>query len=334
MVGGLEQMSYALAKEFQRNVDTTLIAWGKSQKYLPIFLPYAFLKALYLIPRRKITHLHLGDGLLSPFGLLLKKIFGIKTSITIAGLDITFDFPGYQMIVPKCVASMDKIVCISNATLEECLKRGVPREKCVVIPCGVYPEDWLMKAERKDLELITHMSLQNKKILITVGRLVKRKGVYWFIEHVLSKLGNEYIYFIIGSGPEKERINALIRKLQLGDRVKLLGKIPNEDLKVVYNTADLFIMPNIKVDNNVEGFGIVAVEASSTGLPIIGSDMEGISDAVIQNKTGILTNSGDTASFIKLIKQNKNFKRSQVSRMVKEYYSWENVGKSYMKFLS
>ncbi|MGH7204355.1 MAG: hypothetical protein ACREHC_07965, partial [Candidatus Levyibacteriota bacterium] len=89
MIGGLEQLSYALAKEFKRNTNTTLITWGKSQKYLPFFLPFAFLKTVYLIPTKKITHLHLGDALLAPLGLLLKYMFGIKTSVTVAGLDIT-----------------------------------------------------------------------------------------------------------------------------------------------------------------------------------------------------------------------------------------------------
>src|ERR1700734_2865013 len=90
MVGGLEKLSYALAKEFSQQTDTTVITWGKSQRYLPYFILVAFIKSLYLIPAKKIDHIHIGDGLLSPLGLALKAFFGIKTSITIAGLDITF----------------------------------------------------------------------------------------------------------------------------------------------------------------------------------------------------------------------------------------------------
>src|SRR5437867_1040658 len=187
MVGGMEQLSFALAKEFSQQVHTTLITWGKSQKYLPYFICIAFFKALYLIPRKKIDHLHIGDGLLSPLGLLLKKIFGIKTTITIAGLDITFTFPGYQFIIPKCIARMDKVICISNATLKECIKRGIPKEKCIMIPCGVYPEALSVQADRSDLEQILGKKIASKKVMITVGRLVKRKGVYWFVQHVFPK---------------------------------------------------------------------------------------------------------------------------------------------------
>lgn len=328
MVGGMEKLSFALAKEFTKNVDTTLITWGKSQKYLPYFLPYAFLKSLYIIPIKRINHLHIGDALLSPLALVLKKIFHIKTTVTVAGLDITWNFPGYQLLVPKCVAQLDKVFCISNATLEECVKRGIPREKCIMIPCGVYPEDFIVKATRSDLEKIVGEKLTDKKVLITVGRLVKRKGVYWFIENVLPKLDKNIIYLVIGDGPERERIVELIHKLNFENRVKLLGKIPDKDLKIIYNTADLFIMPNIKVDNNIEGFGIVAIEASSTGLPVIASNLEGMKDSIIQNRTGILINDSKPIEMLNAIKT-VSLSKDMVKKITLNNYSWGNIGFKY-----
>jgi glycosyltransferase involved in cell wall biosynthesis len=333
MVGGLEKLSYALAKEFSEQTNTTLITWGKSQKYLPFFIFVAFIKALYLIPTKKIDHIHIGDGLLSPLGLLLKKMFGIKTSITIAGLDITFDFPGYQLIVPSCVSQLDKIICISESTRKECLKRSIPKEKCFVIPCGVYPEDWEINATRNDLEKIVKDTISNKKILITVGRLVERKGVYWFIKNVLPELSRDTLYLVIGDGEEKDRIKELIEKLHLEKRVLLLGKISDDELKIIYNTADLFVMPNIKVNNNIEGFGIVAIEASSAGLPVIASDMEGISSAVIDKKTGRLVKSMDAKRFVEVIGDTNNFHKKLVAQTTKENYSWKAIGMKYMNIL-
>lgn len=333
MIGGLEKLSYALAKEFSKKQQTTLITWGKSQKYLPYFIPLAFFKACFFIPMKHITHMHLGDALLAPLGLLLKILFNIKTSITVAGLDITFNFPGYQLIIPTCVAQLDTIICISDATLEECIKRGIPRNKCVVIPCGVYPKEISIKATRNDLEKIIKKDLTNKKILITVGRLVKRKGVYWFIENVLPKLNNNSIYLVIGDGPEKERIRKLIRKMHFTQRVLLLGKISDKKLYLVYKTADLFIMPNIKIDNNIEGFGIVAIEASSMGLPVIASNMEGISNAVINNQTGKLVESGESEQFVHAIDTANLLKKKDVANITKKNYSWEEIGKKYIHVL-
>lgn len=330
MVGGMEKLSYALAKEFSEQTETTLITWGKSQKYLPYFIVMAFIKSLYLIPIKKIDHIHIGDGLLSPLGLALKTLFGIKTTITIAGLDITFDFPGYQLIVPRCVAKLDKVICISSSTRDECINRSIQKEKCVVIPCGVYPEDWRVKAKRKDLEKIVGMTVTNKKVLITVGRLVKRKGVYWFIENVMPKLDKDVMYLVIGDGPEREWIIDLVKSLFLQDRVFLLGKVSDKKLKIIYNTADLFIMPNIHVDNNIEGFGIVAIEASSAGLPVIASDMEGISSAVMNGRTGRLVESMRPRQFVNAINNTDDFKRQEVSRTTKKNYSWNKIGEEYI----
>jgi glycosyltransferase involved in cell wall biosynthesis len=202
-----------------------------------------------------------------------------------------------------------------------------------VIPCGVYPEKFIVKADRPDLEKITGENLKNKKVLITVGRLVRRKGVYWFIEHVLPKLSKNIVYFVIGDGPEKERIHELIKKLQLEKYAHLLGKISDHDLKIMYATSDFFIMPNIKVDNNIEGFGIVAIEASSAGLPVIASNMEGITSAVIHNKTGKLVESMNSQQFITAIHATNIFDKKTVSQITKEHYSWEEIGKQYMNVM-
>lgn len=332
MVGGMEKLGFALAKEFSRNTDTTLITWGKSQKYLPLIIPLFFLKALYLIPAKKITHIHLGDALLSPLGLLLKILFNLKVTTTVCGLDITYKFPPYQFIVPKCVKRLDKVICISNATLKECTKRGIPADKCIVIPCGVYPGEFLVNASRKDLEKITGKKLTGKKVIITVGRLVERKGVYWFIKNVFPKLDKNIIYLIIGDGPDKQKIANIIKKINAEDRIFLLGKVSDSELKIIYNTSDLFVMPNIPVKGDIEGFGIVALEAASGGIPIVATKTEGIIDAL----RGLNTN------FLQVEPLNKEEFVKQTNKVIKSFkkltgrektdnilYSWNNISKNY-----
>lgn len=331
-VGGMEKVSFALANEFSKRVDTTIISWGKSQKYLPYFLLAALVKSIFLIPSKKIDHIHLGDALLSPLGLFLKIFFKIKTTVTVHGLDITFKFLPYQFIVPKCVARLDKIICNSNATLVECIKRGIPKDKCTVIPWGVYPEEFKVEATRKDLERIVGENLNGKKVIITVGRLIERKGVYWFIKNVFVNLPKNTIYLVIGEGKERERIKKLIKDLNLLDRVLLLGKIAEQDLKVVYNTSDLFVMPNIRVNDDMEGFGVVAIEAASAGLNVIGSNIEGIGDALIGNKTGVLIEPSDSKVWIQKVTDLLSIgaPESRLSVFVKNNYSWNEICKRYI----
>ncbi len=332
MVGGMEKVSYALIKELSKKIKLTSLTWGGSQKYLPILLPYFFLKSLFIIPRKHITNIHLGDGLLAPLGLILKYIFNVRCTVTVHGLDVTYMLLPYQLVVPWSISKMDKVICVSDATKDECIKRGIAKEKCVVIPNGVYPNDYSIKTDKKDLENIVKTNLENKKVIVTVGRLVQRKGVYWFIKNVFLKLNKNYIYLVIGDGPDKEKIKELINSLKLNERILMLGKLSDQNLKIIYNTTDLMVLPNIKVKGDIEGFGIVAIEASSTGLPVIASSIEGLKDAVVNGKNGYLV-SPDSESFIKILNSEINLNKVLIKRFINDNYSWEKITDYYFEIL-
>ena len=333
-VGGMEKVSYCLGEELKKKVDTKIIAWGKSQKWLPYFLPKAFFEALIIIYRDGITNIHLGDGLLAPLGLLLKAITGKKVTVTIHGLDITYKNSLYQLVVPWCVSKLDKVICVSEATLKECVKRGIPKEMSTVIHWGIYPEEYKISATRADLENIAGRDLDGKKVIITVGRLVKRKGVYWFIDNVLPKLDHNFVYLIIGDGPERARIEDLIKTLNLKDRALLLGRVSDHDLKIIYNTADIFVMPNIEVEGDIEGFGIVAMEAASTGMLIVASYVDGMKD-LLNEKVGIpVKERVDFAPRIKKAlkdrEQNSNISKN-VASYIQDNFSWTSIREEYIK---
>src|SRR5690606_24673528 len=105
--GGMEKVSFSLVQEFKKNTNLNLISWGRSQKYLPVVLPYFLIKSIYLITTKKIDRIHLGDALLSPIGVLLSKTFNIPISVTVHGLDITYQLTPYQFLIPKCLAQLD-----------------------------------------------------------------------------------------------------------------------------------------------------------------------------------------------------------------------------------
>jgi glycosyltransferase involved in cell wall biosynthesis len=329
-IGGMEKVSYDLSMELSKKVPTTIISWGGSQKWLFYFLPKAFFQSLFYIPSKKITNIHLADGLLAPLGLALKIITRRKVTVTVHGLDITYKNKLYQAIIPYCLSKLDKIVCISSATQKECIARGVPTNKCTVIPWGVYPNEFKIKATRKALEKIAGVELKNKKVLITIGRLVKRKGVSWFIENVMPKLGPNYIFLVAGDGPERPDIQNVIKAHNLQDRVILLGKVSDLDKKILYNTADVFVMPNIKVEGDIEGFGIVAIEASSVGLPVIASKSEGIEDAVITNKTGLLYEPESIEDFLSKFSKTNLFSKESIKKYVEERFGWSKIAEGYL----
>ena len=100
-------------------------------------------------------------------------------------------------------------------------------------------------------------------------------------------------------------------------------------LKLLYNSADLFIMPNISVHGNMEGFGIVAIEAGSCGLPVITSGIEGIKDAVINSKNGWIVGEKNIDGFVKKIKS-KKLNSKKIKKFVRDNFDWKKITRRYL----
>jgi glycosyltransferase involved in cell wall biosynthesis len=283
--------------------------------------------------------------LLAPLGFAL-KVFRKPVAITIHGLDITYKSKIYQFLIPRCIKRCSKIICISNATKEECIKRGIAEEKIAVIPDGVSDEFYLNASKAAMLAKVADklkLNLSGKKILLSVGRLVERKGIHWFVEKVIPQIlekGRDFVYLVVGEGLFREEIKGIIAKKGLEEHVLMLGRVDDETLKVLYNVADIFIMPNIPVEGDMEGFGVVALEASSCSLPVVASNLEGIKDAVKDGKNGLLIEPYNVASFsgtiIKLLEDNAE--RLEFGKSAREFtlenYSWEKIGEKYRQVYS
>ena len=337
ITGGMQNQSYNLIENFKKiNKETFTVINRKGNKYLLLFLPYAYFKVRSLIRKHGITHLHLGDGMMAIIGARLKRKTGVKTAITIHGLDITFMNKIYQRLIPKRVNELDTIICISENTKKECVKRGIDKKKIVIVSNGVNPDEFIINKPKKELrESLAEelkIDLKGKKVLFTSGRLVKRKGVEWFVLNVMPKLPDTYVYLVAGDGEERENIEKAIKKRKLEGRVFLLGKVKFAILKLLYNSADLFVMPNISVAGNVEGFGLVAVEASSCGLPVVASNVDGIPAAIVEGKTGWLVREKDADGFVKRI-TGKGLDGRNVRGETVKRFAWGRIVGEYKKVL-
>jgi len=337
-IGGLEAYSYNLIKFFGEHQVVNRIVLGKHRRHLLWFMPFALLKALYSIKikRKPISRIHLCDGFLSILGVFLKSLGPAAVSVTIHGLDITFRNRLYQSLVPRCVARLDKIICVSRHTQEECLDRGIPLEKTYVIPNGIDPADLQVSQSRQrcraGMAERLGVSVEGKKILLTVGRLVPRKGVAWFVQDVLPRLDGSCLYLVAGEGPDFDRISSLVTHCHLEGRVFLLGKVTENYRNKLFHASDLFVMPNIEVDGDVEGFGIAAIEAGCCGLPVIASDVQGLKDAVLHGRTGFLVEAKNVEQFLDRIHRT-DMDREAVRAMVIETYDWRRIVQRYRDVL-
>ena len=335
-IGGLESYSYNLITEFEKHHHAHKIVLSQSNIHLIWFAPYSFVMALRLAWMHAIRHVHLCDAVLAPIGLLLKILLGAQVSVSVHGLDITYDHFFYKILIPRCVARLDKIISVSQATRNECRRRNIPLANCTVIPNGIQPSEHYLAESHDDLRTrlaeITGSVDRNGKLLVTVGRLVKRKGVAWFIDCVLPRLDNGFKYIVAGDGPEFDRIQRLVSRRGLEKRVVLLGRVSNHTRRILLNAADVFIMPNITVANDVEGFGIVALEAGSCGLPVVASNIQGLKDAVTPGQNGCLVEEGDALGFVTKI-QSMDLDKEAIRKHVIARYSWKEIYAAYQNVI-
>lgn len=320
-VGGMENLSYGLLTGFPE--PKTTITWGGSQAHLVWFLPYALLRIALTAHRYDV--IHLGDAMLSACGFL-PRLFGKKVAISVHGLDLTFApriYQGYLRLFLKA----DAIIANSESTRRLAEARGLKGVRA--IPIGV-PERYfgVSRATHHDAELEQRRS--GRVVLITVGRLVPRKGVAWFVRSVLPRLSN-VLYVVVGVGAHRAEIERAAAETGMTDNLWLVGNVSDQRLLELLGGSDVFVMPNIVVPGNVEGFGIVAIEASASGLPIVASRLEGIPDAVIDGQNGQLVPPQDSAAFVSTLAElvaNPELRRrlGESGRAYTErHYSWPSI---------
>lgn len=280
--------------------------------------------------------------------VLLQKRFkksGIPLCAIVHGLDVTTTFAPYQWLVRKTLSALDAVYPVSSATAAACISRGATPEKVTVLPNGISEDRFQSTLDREAAreglaELLAMPMLDDIHVISSVGRQVKRKGFDWFILNVLPNLDDHVHYVLAGDGPMSEEITRAAVEASVADRVHILGRVPEEVLQTVYAASDLYIMPNIHVPGDMEGFGVVMLEAGLSSLPVVAADLEGISDVIEQDKNGILINSGDTEGFIEAI-SGLLVDRQRLARLaassrdtVVRKFNWDSVADLFVTNLS
>ena len=167
---------------------------------------------------------------------------------------------------------------------------GLPEEAIRLVPPGIDPEPFCHPQDVQRLR--EHFGLSSKRVILTHGRLDPRKGhdmVLRALAEVVS-LYQDTIYLITGTGPNEATLRALVRELDLERYVIFGGRVPNEFIPALYQTCDVFVMASRQINQSVEGFGIVCLEAAAAGRPVIAGRSGGVADAVVDGVTGYLVN--------------------------------------------
>ncbi len=138
------------------------------------------------------------------------------------------------------------------------------------------------------LEASERKARAGRPIVLTVGRLVARKGVDNVLRALAMLESVPFEYWVVGDGPARAGLEQLSTELGLAERVKFFGSVAHEDLVGFYNDSDVFVMTPRDINGDVEGFGLVFLEAAACGKPVIGSRSGGVPDAVQDERNGYL----------------------------------------------
>ena len=182
--------------------------------------------------------------------------------------------------------AVDRFLAVSDWTAGRLADLGVDPDRVTVVPNGVDFERFAAVDADEAREVRGRLGVDDDAtLLLTVGRVVERKGQQLVIEALADLDGVEYA--VVGAG-DLDRLRALAAEHGVADRVHLLGYVPEADLAAHYAACDAFVMPSLFVEGDVESFGIVYIEANAVGKPVVAADTGGVDQAVRDGETGLL----------------------------------------------
>ncbi|MGH7684576.1 MAG: glycosyltransferase, partial [Vulcanimicrobiaceae bacterium] len=267
----MERFSWELTTRFAKRRPIRLIALRSGHSWLlPFFLAAAALSIIAGAITHRIVLLHLGDSMLAPLGRIA-KLFAIPVCVTVHGRDITYANPFYKLWLQMFFHDFDSYVCVSTAVRAVALRVGVPAARTCIIGNGVISSAVSSAAREADL-------------LLFVGRLVQRKGLEWFVRSVLPTLAQRrrgVCLAVIGAGPERSTIQRAAIAAGVADRIRWCGAVSDRVRTEWFARATVCIAPNVRVAGDIEGYGIVALEAAAAGCALVASDLEGLRDAIV-----------------------------------------------------
>ena len=282
-----------------------------------------------------------GSALMTPLVLILARLFGRRAVVLTHGLDVIHRDFFYQRLCVWWLKFCDRVVANSNYTAALVKSKAVAQERLTVIPPGVYAERFSVLADV--IATKRHWNIEGKEIVLFVGRLAKRKGIKEFIEKSVVEIVREIretVFLIVGDNPTESlahhdnvvgEINEAVSRLGLDNQVRLLGAVSDDDVVRLYAACDIVVLPALDMKDDVEGFGIVGLEAAAAGKPVVGTRIGGIPDAVEDGKSGILVDSGDYKSLSQAVtallrnSESRSFLGQYGRCRVGQEFSWHRV---------
>ena len=259
-------------------------------------------KVLKLIKEYGIEEVHCGRVI--PEGVIaraLKLLAGARYNCFVHGEDVETAATSreHSLLVKNVCKNASMLICNSENTANIVRKLGFDSgSKCEVLHPGVDTSRFEVAAP--DTSFRQQMGWSGKRVLLTVGRLQRRKGQDFLIKSMpaLLKEFPDLFYAVVGRGECYDELISLVDQHELHDNVCVYPDMDDEALIKCYQQCDIFILPNRTIDNDIEGFGMVLVEAQVCGKPVIAGDSGGTRETMNIGKTGHIIDCSSTENLL------------------------------------
>ena len=257
--------------------------------------------------RYDLVHCHFGqNGLIGAW--MRDAGFASSFIVTFHGADIlSFPRRAGQAVYARVYKMAAAVTCSTQFIKKRLIENGCPEDKIAILPMGIFPDEYCSQAnlaeERAKDEARPFTAL-------SVGRVLPIKGFEFGIR---AAAACRIRYIIAGEGSQRDELQSLINSLGAGELITLVGPKVDAELKALYAAADVFIAPSTRgADGWEEAQGLVIQEAQGAGVPVIASDVGGVSEGLLDGETGFLVPERDAdaiAAKLVLLKENPDLRR-------------------------
>jgi phosphatidylinositol alpha-1,6-mannosyltransferase len=313
LIGGMERLNWHMIDELARYADVRVIGPAGAANVAPpsvivremplkplgLFLWSSMLAALREARRFRPHVVLAGSGLTAPAALLASKVAGAAPVAYVHGLDLTANHFIYRRVWLPAIRRMQRVIANSRATSILAHEVGIEAAKVGIVPPGVELPVAESGAETQN-SFRKKYRLEERTILLSVGRLSRRKGIMEFVTGAMPLIVRRYpeaVLAIVGDVPQNalhaqsqtpEAIKVAADQAGVGEHVRFLGNLSDAELEVAFETSAVHVFPIRQIPDDPEGFGMVAIEAAAHGIPTVAFAAGGVNDAVAEGESGYL----------------------------------------------
>lgn len=316
---------------------------------LPLFLLRALVGAVGLTWRRRPTLVLAGSGLTAPMAWLAARLTGARFVVYLHGLDLVAPSRAYRLLWLRVIRRADLALANSRNTRDIAVALGVPAANIEILHPGTELPDPDPSARQRFRE---RHGFSGGPLLLSVGRLTARKGLAEFVQRSLPTIVRAHPdvrFLVIGDdatdavrvahGSERERILLAAQAAGVGESLRFMPPCDEDTLSGAYQSADVYVFPVREIAGDVEGFGMVAIEAAAHGLTTVGFRAGGVADAVVEGRSGTLVEPDDyegmAAAIVDALRAGADDPgRSAACRAAAASFGWDVFGKRLRSLLA